>query len=198
MMPNSVASGSATSLGDDLDRRGKRVPHAQRAHHQLDRVGQLFLDHRQPLFRLGTDPEEHRADAHDDRDAGPDRQRGLGAHGQADEGHAAERGHDHDQLLRAEGDGGLLRAVGEDGVKRDAARIHVLAHFLAQLFHDLFAVVALFQHFQPAVDPVVEADRAAEGGQVHPLDQHDDADEYQPVDERFDADGHGQSPLFSS
>jgi len=44
------------------------MAHAQRAHHQFHRVGQLLLDHRKALLGLVVDPDIDPAKPHRQRD----------------------------------------------------------------------------------------------------------------------------------
>ncbi len=59
----------------------------------------------------------------------------------------------------------------------------MLIHLLAQLLEHLLAALALVEHLEPAVDLAVEADRAAEDGEVQALHESEDADEDGAVDQ---------------
>jgi len=163
------------------------MPHPQRAHHQLDRVGQLLLDHGQALLGLAVD-------AHHHGDQAADARLGIGADAEPDIGDRRQQRHHQQQLLGREGDIGLLGLGGQDRIKRDAAGLEVLAGLLAQLFQHLLARAAFFQQVEPAVHPGVEADRLAEDQQIEALDQQQDRDEDQGVDDGGRADGHLRSP----
>jgi len=82
------------------------------------------------------------------------------------------------------GDVALLRLVGQQRVKWNPARGEVLAHFLAELFQNLFAVAIFLHQRQAAADAAVHADRLAKDGQIQALDQDNDPDKNQNIDQR--------------
>ncbi len=157
---------------------------AQAAHHQFDRLGKLFLDHRQTLLGLPVHPDVDRAHAHDDAKRDLHRRGCLCPDLEPEERDDRQHDHDHDQRLGRESDVGLLRLRREDGVKGNALGFQVLAGFLAQLFQNLFALPAFLQKGKPAVHLVVERDRLAEEQQVDAFDKEQDGDEDQGVDDR--------------
>lgn len=144
-----------------------------------------------------ADPHVNAAKAHHrgNQDAGA--KACLGANAQAHKRQPRYHAHQHQQLRRAKGDGAFLRLICQNRIKRHAAGLHVLLHFLAQRFHHLFAARALFQHFKPAVDAVVQADRAAKNGQVYPFDQDQHADKDKGINQGFSADIHGRYSGFA-